>query len=138
MPPRRVTTWRARPRLHRQAFFEDLDTLNIRRAHHFPRATEYIEQMVAIIERLESAGVTYRSTGSIYYRIAAFPAYGELSGARADGLVAGAGGRVDADEYDKEDVARFRPLEGGGRRTRSAGTRGSVAAVPAGTSNARR
>ncbi len=90
-----------------EAFFEDLDTLNIRRAHHYPRATEYIEQMVAIIERLESAGVTYRSDGSIYYRIAAFPAYGQLSGARADGLVAGAGGRVDADEYDKEDVRDF-------------------------------
>ena len=89
------------------AFFEDLDTLNIRRAHHYPRATEYIDEMVALIERLDSAGVTYRSDGSVYFHITAFPQYGRLSGVRAEGLVAGAGGRVDADEYDKEDARDF-------------------------------
>ena len=89
------------------AFFTDLDTLGVRRAHHYPRATEYIERMVDLIERLEAAGVTYSSDGSVYFRIAAFPAYGRLSGARAEGLVAGAGGRVDADEYDKEDARDF-------------------------------
>ena len=89
------------------AFFEDLDTLGVRRAHHYPRATEYIGRMVDLIERLGAAGVTYDSEGSVYYRIAAFPAYGRLSGARAEGLVAGAGGRVDADEYDKEDARDF-------------------------------
>ena len=89
------------------AFFEDLDTLNIRRAHHYPRATEYIEEMVALIERLDAAAVTYRSDGSVYFHITAFPQYGRLSGVRAEGLVAGAGGRVDADEYDKEDARDF-------------------------------
>jgi cysteinyl-tRNA synthetase len=89
------------------AFFADLDTLNIRHAHHYPRATEYVEQMVELIERLEAAGVTYRSDASVYFRIAAFPQYGRLSGVRAEGLVAGAGGRVDADEYDKENARDF-------------------------------
>jgi cysteinyl-tRNA synthetase len=89
------------------AFFEDLDTLNIRRAHHYPRATAYIEEMVALVERLDAAEVTYRSDGSVYFHITAFPQYGRLSGVRADGLVAGAGGRVDADEYDKEDARDF-------------------------------
>jgi cysteinyl-tRNA synthetase len=89
------------------AFFEDLDTLGVRRAHHYPRATAYIDDMVALIERLDTAGVTYRSEGSVYFHIADFPAYGRLSGARAEGLVAGAGGRVDADEYDKEDARDF-------------------------------
>jgi cysteinyl-tRNA synthetase len=89
------------------AFYEDLDTLNIRRAHHYPCATEYIDEMVAIIERLDAAGVTYRADDSVYFRIADFPAYGRLSGIRADGLVAGASGRVDADEYDKEDARDF-------------------------------
>ncbi len=90
-----------------EAFFEDVDTLNIRRAHHYPRATEYIEEMVTLIERLDTSGVTYRSDGSVYFRITAFPRYGRLSGLHAEGLVAGAGGRVDADEYDKEDVRDF-------------------------------
>jgi cysteinyl-tRNA synthetase len=89
------------------AFFADLDALGIRRAHHYPRATEYIEQMVSLIETLEERGVTYRSDGSIYFRISAFPQYGRLSGVRADDLVAGASGRVDADEYDKESPRDF-------------------------------
>jgi cysteinyl-tRNA synthetase len=90
-----------------EAFFEDLDTLGLRRAHHFPRATEYVDQMVDLIEKLEEQGVTYRSEGSIYFRIAAFPRYGRLSGVRADALVTGASGRVDADEYDKESPRDF-------------------------------
>src|SRR5665213_2468245 len=89
------------------AFYEDLRTLNIRPAQHFPRATEYIEEMVALIERLAEAGVADRGAGSDYYRVAGFPHYGRRSGARAGGLVAGAGGRVDGEEYDKEDVRDF-------------------------------
>jgi cysteinyl-tRNA synthetase len=88
-------------------FFEDLDTLGIRPAHHYPRATRYIEEMVRLIERLEAAGITYRSDGSIYFRIADFPRYGGLSGIRAEGLVAGMSGRVDADDYSKEDARDF-------------------------------
>jgi cysteinyl-tRNA synthetase len=89
------------------AFFEDLATLNIRRAHHYPRATDYIAEMVALIERLNAVGVTYRSDGSVYFHITAFPQYGRLSGVRPEGLIAGAGGRVDADEYEKEDARDF-------------------------------
>ena len=89
------------------AFEEDRDTLGIRPAHHYPRATAYIEQMVDLIERLEHAGAAYRADGSYYFHIAAFPAYGKLSGASAEGLVSGASGRIDADDYTKEDVRDF-------------------------------
>jgi len=98
------------------AFFEDLDTLGLRRAHHYPRATDYIPQMLDLIDRLREQGVTYESEGSVYFRIAAFPQYGRLSGVRADALVAGASGRVDADEYDKEsprDFALWKAVEAG-------------------------
>jgi cysteinyl-tRNA synthetase len=89
------------------AFFEDRDTLGIRVAHHYPRATEYIEPMVDLVERLDEAGAAYRSDGSYYFHIAAFPRYGRLSGLPASGLVAGASGRIDADDYSKEDVRDF-------------------------------
>ena len=89
------------------AFEEDRDTLGIRPAHHYPRATEYIEQMVDLIERLEVAGAAYQADDSYYFHIAAFPAYGKLSGASAEGLVSGASGRIDADDYTKEDVRDF-------------------------------
>jgi cysteinyl-tRNA synthetase len=90
-----------------RAFYEDLDALGIRRAHHYPRATEYVDRMVELIERLGERGATYRGDGGIYFSIAAFPSYGRLSGLRAEGLVAGASGRVDADEYGKENVRDF-------------------------------
>ena len=89
------------------AFFQDLDMLGIRRAHHYPRATEYVPQMVALIRRLQARGLTYISEGSVYFRIAEFPQYGRLSGASARSLQTGASGRVDADEYDKEDARDF-------------------------------
>ena len=89
------------------AFEEDRDTLGIRPAHHYPRATEHIDQMVDLIERLERVGAAYRADGSYYFHIAAFPAYGKLSGANAEGLVSGASGRIDADDYTKEDVRDF-------------------------------
>jgi len=89
------------------AFHEDRETLGIRPAHHYPRATEYIDQMVSLIERLERRGTAYSSEGSWYFHIRGFPQYGRLSGLSADGLVAGASGRVDADDYTKEDVRDF-------------------------------
>ena len=88
-----------------KAFFEDLRTLRIRPAEHYPRATDYIPQMVALVKRLEKSGHTYRSEGSVYYRIGSFPSYGKLSGVRPEANLAGA--RVDADDYEKEDARDF-------------------------------
>jgi len=90
-----------------RAFFEDRDILGIRPAHQYPRATEYIDDMVTLIDRLEQTGAAYRTDGSYYFHIAAFPRYGRLSGASAEGLIAGASGRIDADDYSKEDVRDF-------------------------------
>ena len=87
------------------AFHEDMATLRAQPAEHYPRATDYIPQMVGLVRRLEAAGHTYRSEGSVYFRIASFPAYGALSGASLAGNLVGA--RVDADEYEKEDARDF-------------------------------
>ncbi len=91
----------------KDAFFEDIDTLNIERAEHYPAATEHIDHMVDLIKRLQAAGHTYEADGSVYFKISTFPAYGKLSHLDIDELTAGASGRVDADEYDKEDVRDF-------------------------------
>jgi cysteinyl-tRNA synthetase len=88
-----------------EAFFEDLRTLRIQPAEHYPRATDYIPQMVELVQRLEQSGHTYRSDGSIYYRIGTFPSYGKLSGVRPEANLVGA--RVDADDYEKEDARDF-------------------------------
>ncbi len=87
------------------AFFEDLDTLRIRRAHVYPRATEHVGLMVELIEKLEEKGHTYVSEGDVYYSIATFPGYGKLSGFDISQVKPGA--RVAVDEYEKEDARDF-------------------------------
>jgi cysteinyl-tRNA synthetase len=88
-----------------EAFFEDLDTLRVERAEHYPRATDYVPQMVELVQRLEDTGHAYRSDGSIYYRISTFDDYGKLSGVRPEANLAGA--RVDSEEYEKDDARDF-------------------------------
>ena len=89
------------------AFFEDVEALGMRRAAVYPRATAHVPEMVALIETLMSSGHAYATDGSVYFRIGRFAPYGRLSGKDLAGLRAGASGRVDADEYDKDDVRDF-------------------------------
>lgn len=93
--------------IYTRAFFEDLRTLNIEPAEVYPAATDHIPEMVALIERLQERGYTYSVDGSIYYRIERFPDYGKLSQLEAEALQSGASGRVDSDEYAKDDVRDF-------------------------------
>ena len=90
-----------------QFFFEDFDALGAERPEEILRATEHIPEMVELIKRLGEGGHTYQSDGSVYYRIASFDKYGCLSRMNFDGNIAGASERVDADEYDKENVRDF-------------------------------
>ena len=62
------------------AFFEDCAWLRIRPAHEYPRATGFIEAMIALVGRLLANGTAYRGDdGSVYFAIDRFPAYGRLS-----------------------------------------------------------
>jgi len=88
-----------------QAFFDDCKTLSIEAPEHWIRATDHIAEMVALIERLQQKTFTYPSEGSIYYRIAKFPTYGQLSNIDVAGIQAGA--RVDNDRYEKESARDF-------------------------------
>jgi cysteinyl-tRNA synthetase len=88
-----------------QAFLEDIGALHIEMPEELVRATDHIEDMVALIEKLQKKGLTYTSDGSIYYRIAKFPAYGKLSKIDLTGMQAGA--RVDMDQYEKDDARDF-------------------------------
>ncbi|MGH7509305.1 MAG: cysteine--tRNA ligase [Gemmatimonadales bacterium] len=91
-----------------RAFEEDRDWLRILPAHEQPRATEYIPAMIRMIQRLLEKGVAYRGEdGSVYFSIARFPEYGRLSRLDRRELRAGAGDRVSADEYAKEDARDF-------------------------------
>jgi cysteinyl-tRNA synthetase len=86
-------------------FLRDLDTLHIERAEHFPRATEYIPQIIELIVRLIEKGYAYESDGSVWFSIARDQDYGRLSG--FDLAQVRRGERVASDEYSKEDVRDF-------------------------------
>lgn len=93
---------------YKNAFFEDLKTLNIEPAEYYPAATDYIADMIEMIEVLLNKEIAYRGgDGSIYYAINKFPRYGCLSHLHLEDLQAGASERVAADEYEKEHVADF-------------------------------
>jgi cysteinyl-tRNA synthetase len=88
-----------------QAFFDDCKTLSIEAPEHWIRATDHIDDMVQLIQRLQEKTFTYSSEGSIYYRIAKFPRYGKLSKIDLTGIQPGA--RVDNDRYEKESARDF-------------------------------
>ncbi|MCB1140658.1 MAG: cysteine--tRNA ligase [Leptospiraceae bacterium] len=87
------------------AFFEDIKTLRVEELEHYPRATESIEEMMKIIDRLKENGLVYERDGNVYYSISHFQNYGKLSKIDLSGMISGA--RYDADEYRKEDLRDF-------------------------------
>jgi cysteinyl-tRNA synthetase len=92
----------------KQAFFEDLDTLRIKRADFFPEATDpgQIAAMIEMIKTLMARDLAYQAEDkSVYFRINKFPAYGQL--AHFDLSELRSTGRVKSDEYDKEHVGDF-------------------------------
>jgi cysteinyl-tRNA synthetase len=92
----------------KDAFFEDIETLRIKRADEFPCATDqrYVDRMVQMIGALISRGLAYQADDkSVYFRINKFPNYGKL--AHFDLSQLQSTGRVKHDEYDKEHIADF-------------------------------
>jgi cysteinyl-tRNA synthetase len=93
-------------RPYKEAFFADIDALNIERAEHYPAATDHVPAMIALIETLIAKQLAYCSgDGSVYFSIDRFPNYGRLARIDREGMRSGA--RVAQDEYDKENVADF-------------------------------
>src|SRR5689334_24630711 len=89
-----------------EIFHADRAYLRIERAEHYPKATDYIPQMIALVERLVANGVAYQAEdGSVYFAIDRFPAYGRLSQLEKREIRAGA--RVAQDDYTKENAQDF-------------------------------
>lgn len=93
---------------YRDAFFEDLKTLHVEPAAHYPAATDYIAEMIQMIEKLLEKQMAYvGGDGSVYYPIDKFPKYGCLSHFKLEELKTGASNRIESDEYEKDHVADF-------------------------------
>ncbi len=89
-----------------ETFHADREFLRIEKAESYPRATEYIPQMIKLVEDLEKRGIAYRADdGSVYYSIERFPDYGKLS--QLDKRTIRTGARVAQDDYTKENAQDF-------------------------------
>ena len=92
------------------AFLDDLKALNCKEPHVKPRATEYIAEIISLIEKLIARGIAYKANdGSVYFSITKYQGcgcnYGQLLKLNFDEMHAGE--RVSSDEYEKESVADF-------------------------------
>jgi len=89
-----------------EIFHRDREYLRIERAEVYPKATDYIPQMIALVARLIERGVAYQADDkSVYFAITRFPGYGRLS--RLDTREVKVGARVAQDDYSKENAQDF-------------------------------
>ncbi len=89
------------------AFLEDARALGLEPVEEMPRATDEanLRAMADLVASLDRNGHTYRSDGSIYFKISTMPGYGRLAHLDHEGMKSGA--RVDSDSYAKEDARDF-------------------------------
>lgn len=91
-----------------EAFYKDRDTLHIERADVYTKATDFIDEMVNIIEDLIDKGYAYKTPeGSVYFDIHKDKEYGKLSHFKLADLKENAQGRLKEDEYEKESAQDF-------------------------------
>ncbi len=88
-----------------ESFLRGLDLMNIKRAHVYPKATEYAPLMVEFVKELVDKGYAYVANDGVYYDISKFPDYGKLSGINVSKVEKTE--RMAKDEYDKETVNDF-------------------------------
>ncbi len=91
-----------------QAYQEDAAVLGIQPADYYPRATEHIPQIIALIQKLLDKNMAYAVDGDVYFRIEAFPAYGKLSGQGLEELFLGARVEVDTRKEHPMDFALWK------------------------------
>ncbi len=97
-----------------EAFHEDMDRLNVRRADIGPRATQYIEAMQQLVQKLIDGGHAYAvPSGDVYFRVRSFPGYGKLSGRDVDDLRSGARIAIGEEKEDPLDFALWKAAKPG-------------------------
>ena len=94
-------------------FLRDEEKLGILPATHFPRATDHVEDMVLIIQRLEEQGYAYEVQGNVYFAVSKSPGYGRLSGNTGLDLLEGVRAEADPLKRDARDFTLWKAAEPG-------------------------
>ncbi|BAQ64544.1 cysteine--tRNA ligase [Geminocystis sp. NIES-3709] len=90
-----------------EAYFEDMQRLNVKEADSYPRATHTLDGIKKLIWELEEKGFAYETQGDVYYSVSKFKDYGKLSGRKLEDLQTGASGRVNQSEAMKQQPFDF-------------------------------
>lgn len=95
------------------AFFDDIEKLNIKKANIYPKATAHMNEIIDMVKKLEEKGIAYNVDGNVFYDISKFDKYGKLSGKNTDELEAGA--RVEISKIKKNplDFSLWKPAKEG-------------------------
>ncbi len=96
-----------------EAFLRDEAALGILPAHIFPRATDHVPQMVALVERLTARGHAYEAGGNVYFDVDSFPHYGLLSGNVLEDLLEGVRAEPDPLKHNAADFTLWKAAEPG-------------------------
>ena len=94
-------------------YHADMDALGALRPDHEPRATDYIPQMIAMIEDLVAKGHAYAAEGHVLFDVRSFPQYGRLSGRSVDDMIAGARVEIAPFKRDPMDFVLWKPSDSG-------------------------
>ncbi|RJL19218.1 cysteine--tRNA ligase [Paracoccus siganidrum] len=92
-----------------QWYHDDMDALGALRPDHEPRATDYIVQMIAMIQKLIESGHAYAAEGHVLFDVRSYPDYGKLSGRSVDDMIAGARVEVAPFKRDPMDFVLWKP-----------------------------
>ena len=106
-------TWKELADHYIAAYFKAMDALNVRRADAYPRVSEHIADVLAVIEKLIEKGYAYELEGDVYYSVERFEGYGKLSGRSLDDMQAGARVGVDERKHHPMDFALWKAAKPG-------------------------
>lgn len=96
-----------------KAFFEDIQKLKIIPATLYPKATEHISEIIAMIEKLISTGAAYEVNGNVFFNVPTFQGYGKLSGKKIDELESGSRVEIMEEKKNPLDFALWKKAKEG-------------------------
>lgn len=94
-------------------FFSDIEKLKIKPATYYPRATEFMSDMIDMIRKLEEKGIAYNVDGNVFYDVSKFKGYGKLSGKNTDELEIGARVEINEEKMHPLDFALWKKAKEG-------------------------
>jgi len=106
-------TWKDIADRYIEAYFKSMDALNVRRADIYPRVSDHMADIIAMVEQLIACGVAYPLEGDVYFSVEKFADYGKLSGRKLEDMMAGARVEVDERKQNPMDFALWKAAKPG-------------------------